>query len=90
VLTFRTVGPHTYSSTFTTGNLSTLATGLFDWLCTHEKSTARSKSRIFGIICGMFLIGAATASLAVTRWGNLALLPEVLLLLLITRRVRYA
>jgi uncharacterized membrane protein YoaK (UPF0700 family) len=30
VLTFRTVGPHTYTSTFTTGNLRTLSTGLFD------------------------------------------------------------
>jgi uncharacterized membrane protein YoaK (UPF0700 family) len=90
VLTFRTVGPHTYSSTFTTGNLSTLSTGLFDWLFTGEKETARSKSRIFGIICGMFLVGAATGSLAVTRWGNHALIPEIILLSLITIRVRNA
>jgi uncharacterized membrane protein YoaK (UPF0700 family) len=90
VLTFRTVGPHTYTSTFTTGNLTTLGTGLFDWLFTSEKGTARSKSRIFGIICGMFLLGATTGSLAVTRWGNHALLPAVLLLLLIAIRVRHA
>jgi uncharacterized membrane protein YoaK (UPF0700 family) len=90
VLTFRTVGPHTYISTFTTGNLSTLSTGLFDWMFTREKEAARSKSRIFGIICGMFLVGAATGSLAVTRWGNHALIPEVILLSLIAIRVRNA
>jgi uncharacterized membrane protein YoaK (UPF0700 family) len=90
VLTFRTVGPHTYTSTFTTGNLSTLSTGLFDWLFTSEKEMARSKSRIFGIICGMFLVGATTGSLSVTRWGNRALIPEIILLVLIAIRVRKA
>jgi uncharacterized membrane protein YoaK (UPF0700 family) len=88
VLTFRTVGPHTYTSTFTTGNLSTLSTGLFDWLFTTDKETARSKSRIFAIICGSFLVGATTGSLAVARWGNRALMPEVILLLLIAIRVK--
>lgn len=88
VLTFRTVGPHTYTSTFTTGNLSTLSTGLFDWLFTTDKETARSKSRIFAIICGSFLVGATIGSLAVARWGNRALMPEVILLLLIAIRVK--
>jgi uncharacterized membrane protein YoaK (UPF0700 family) len=88
VLTFRTVGPHTYTSTFTTGNLSTLSTGLFDWLFTTDKETARSKSRIFAIICGSFLVGATTGSLAVARWGNRALMPEVILLSLIAIRVK--
>jgi uncharacterized membrane protein YoaK (UPF0700 family) len=87
VLTFRTVGEHVYSSTFTTGNLSTLGTGLFDWLFTTDK-TARSKSRIFAIICGSFLVGATSGSLAVTRWGNRALMLEVILLLLIAIRVK--
>ena len=73
VLTFRTVGPHTYSSTFTTGNLSTLGTGLFDWLFTHEKekNSARSKSRIFGIICGMFCSALQSAAL---RWRDGAIM----------------
>jgi uncharacterized membrane protein YoaK (UPF0700 family) len=90
VLTFRTVGTHTFTSTFTTGNLSTLSTGLFDWLFTAEKQAARHKSRIFAIICGAFLVGATTGSLAVTRWGNHALLPAVLLLLLVAIRVKNA
>jgi uncharacterized membrane protein YoaK (UPF0700 family) len=90
VLTFRTVGEHTYTSTVTTGNLSTLSAGLFDWLFTAAKKTARGKSRIFAIICGSFLVGATTGSLAVTRWGNHALIPEVIILLLIAIRVRKA
>jgi uncharacterized membrane protein YoaK (UPF0700 family) len=90
VLTFRTVGPHTYTSTFTTGNLSTLSAALFDWLFTSEKETARGKARVFAIICGLFLVGATTGSLAVMHWGNHALLPEALLLLLLAIRVRRA
>ncbi len=88
VITFRTVGPHTYTSTFTTGNLGALSTGLFDWLFTIDKEAARSKSRIFAIICGSFIVGATTGSLAVARWGNRALMPEVILLLLIAIRVK--
>jgi uncharacterized membrane protein YoaK (UPF0700 family) len=88
VLTFRTVGEHTYSSTFTTGNLSTLSTGLFDWLFTSDKKTARNKSRIFALICGSFLVGATTGSLAVGRWGNRALMPEVIVLMLVAIRVK--
>jgi uncharacterized membrane protein YoaK (UPF0700 family) len=87
VLTFRMVGEHTYCSTFTTGNLSTLSAGLFDWLFTADK-TARSKSRIFAIICGSFLVGATTGSLAVTRWGNRALMLEVIVLMLVAIRVK--
>jgi uncharacterized membrane protein YoaK (UPF0700 family) len=90
VLTFRTVGPHTYTSTFTTGNLATLSTGLFDWLFTNHKEAARSKSRIFAIMCVSFLAGATIGSLAVARWGNRALMLEVILLLLIAIRVKDA
>jgi hypothetical protein len=61
VLTFRTVGPHTYTSTFTTGNLGTLSTGLFDWLFTNDKEAARSKSRIFAIIAEALLPGPQSA-----------------------------
>ena len=88
VVTFRTVGAHTYSSTFTTGNLSTLSTGLFDWLFTIDKEAARSTSRIFAIICGSFVVGATTGSLAVAHWGNRALMPAVILLLLMAIRVK--
>jgi uncharacterized membrane protein YoaK (UPF0700 family) len=88
VLTFRTVGPHTYTSTFTTGNLGTLSTGLFDWLFTNDKEAARSKSRIFAIICGSFIAGATIGSLAVAHWGNHALMPAVILLLLVAIRVK--
>ena len=86
VQTFRSVNGRSYNSTFTTGNLRSLSVGVFDWVfgpAADTRREAREASGIFGIICGVFLLGAALGGLAVNRLGNRALLIEIALLLLV-------
>ena len=84
VQTFRSVAGYSYNSTFTTGNLRMLSVSLFDWRFGRDpevRRRAREAARIFGTICGVFLVGATLGGLAVTHLGNHALLVEVALLL---------
>lgn len=89
VQTFRTVRGHTYTSTFTTGNLRNLSEAIFDWVTHPEiKRQSGSKARIFAIICTCFLVGATAGAYATNKIGNHALWVELVLLILALERVR--
>ena len=86
VQTFRSVAGYSYNSTFTTGNLRMLSVGVFDWRFGRDADTRRqalNATRIFGVICGVFLAGAALGGFAVVHVGDRALLIEIALLLLV-------
>jgi uncharacterized membrane protein YoaK (UPF0700 family) len=58
VETFRRVHNHSYNSTFTTGNLRTLAEGIFDWFSGRRTPETAEQVRDFAVICTSFLAGA--------------------------------
>jgi len=86
VQTFREVNGHGYSSTFTTGNLRTLAEAAVDWL--HEGRGAAPVVRDFSVICTAFLAGATAGASTVQAFGNRALWCDVIVLVLVAIRVR--
>jgi uncharacterized membrane protein YoaK (UPF0700 family) len=89
VQTFRKVRGHTYTSTFTTGNLRNLSEAIFDWVIhTDSKKQSEGKARIFAIICTCFLVGATAGAYATNKIGNHALWVELALLILALERVR--
>jgi uncharacterized membrane protein YoaK (UPF0700 family) len=92
VETFRRVHKHSYNSTFTTGNLRTLAEGIFDWFAVERTSDAAEQIRDFALICGSFLAGAVaggfTTPLAMKHGIlNHALWIDIAILLVVVVRV---
>jgi len=88
VQTFREVNGHSYASTYTTGNLRTLAEAAVLWYREGRSREAAQVVRDFSVICAAFLAGATGGAWAFQRLGNRALWCDVVLLVLIASRVR--
>jgi uncharacterized membrane protein YoaK (UPF0700 family) len=78
--TFREINGHTYSSTFTTGNLRTMIESGFDWLFAGRDPLFLRRTRDFATICAMFLLGAVVGAFATPRLGNHTLWIDVVAL----------
>jgi len=87
VETFRVVNGRNYNSTFTTGNLRSFSEGVFDWIFRNNLEDARSKSFDFGVICVGFFGGAIMGGFATSRYHNLALWIDFVLLLIVLVRL---
>jgi uncharacterized membrane protein YoaK (UPF0700 family) len=83
VQTFREVNGHTYSSTFTTGNLRTLSEAAFVWFFEGHQETSARVARDFSVICSGFLLGAIAGGYSAPVFGNRSLWCEIVLLVLI-------
>ena len=73
ITSFRRVGGLSYSSTFVTGNLRDLSTGLYDAFASSDPEIRRSglqDARSLGLICLFFLAGASLGAVAAQRFGN--------------------
>jgi uncharacterized membrane protein YoaK (UPF0700 family) len=88
VQTFREVNGRTYASTYTTGNLRTLAEAAVLWYHEGRRGEAPQVVRDFSIICAAFLAGATGGAWAVQKLGNRALWCDVIVLVLIASLVR--
>jgi len=88
VQTFREVNGQIYSSTFTTGNLRTLADAAVVWFLEGNSPVAAQVVRDFSIICAAFLAGAVAGAYTVLAFGNRALWCDVVVLVLVTTCVR--
>jgi uncharacterized membrane protein YoaK (UPF0700 family) len=88
VQTFRQVNGQSYSSTFTTGNLRTLADAAVVWFLEGKSRAAAQVVRDFSVICAAFLAGAVAGAYTVQKFGNRALWCDVILLVLVAIRVR--
>jgi len=88
VQTFREVNGHSYSSTFTTGNLRTLAEAAVDWLHEGRRQADAQLVRDFSVICAAFLAGATAGASTVQTFRNRALWCDVIVLVLVAMRVR--
>ncbi len=87
VQTFRTVQGHSYTSTFTTGNLRSLSEALFDCVTRPDQRVeAAYKARVFAIICVGFLFGAAAGGSITHVMGNKALWVELFFLVFALRK----
>jgi uncharacterized membrane protein YoaK (UPF0700 family) len=89
VQTFREVRGQTYNSTFTTGNLRTLAEAVVGWIVNGRRESEASVIGIFALICAAFLAGAAGGASAQRAFDGPALFLEVLMLVAIALRVRH-
>ena len=81
--TFREMNGHSYSSTFTTGNLRTLGEAAFTWLFEGHPQDAARTVRDFSVIVGAFLLGAIAGGVATKEFGNRALWWDIGLLILV-------
>jgi uncharacterized membrane protein YoaK (UPF0700 family) len=88
VQTFREVGGHSFSSTFTTGNLRTLTEAAFAWFFEGHSPEKARVVRDFSWICIAFLAGATAGGYATQTVGNAALWCDIFLLVLIATGVR--
>jgi uncharacterized membrane protein YoaK (UPF0700 family) len=70
---FREVNGRKYNSTFTTGNLRTLAESLFDLFFDQGKDDAAQAARDFALICLAFLCGAGLGGFFTAKFQNKAL-----------------
>ena len=70
VQTFREVNGHAFSSTFTTGNLRTLAEAAFTWVFEGHSPTAARVVGDFSVICAAFLVGATAGGYSTQAFGN--------------------
>lgn len=55
---FDRVGPWSFNSAMTTGNLRDATSGLVQWIAGRESAKNRSKAITLGLICFAFLVGA--------------------------------
>jgi uncharacterized membrane protein YoaK (UPF0700 family) len=83
VQTFCEVNGHSFSSTFTTGNLRTLSEAAVGWFFEGHRQAAARVVQEFSVICTAFLVGAAAGGYAAQRFGNRALWCDIMLLVLI-------
>jgi len=81
--TFREIEGRSYSSTFTSGNLRTMVETFCEWAFDGRKPRHLRESRVFAIICSMFLFGAAAGAFATPRLFNRALWIDVAVLALV-------
>jgi uncharacterized membrane protein YoaK (UPF0700 family) len=88
VQTFREVNGRAFSSTFTTGNLRTLAEAAFTWTFEGRSETAARVVGDFSVICAAFLAGATAGGYSTQAFGNRALWCDIILLVVITIQVR--
>jgi uncharacterized membrane protein YoaK (UPF0700 family) len=88
VQTFREVNGHAFSSTFTTGNLRTLAEAAFTWVFEGHSATAARVVGDFSVICTAFLVGATAGGYSTQAFGNRALWCDIILLVAIAVQVR--
>jgi uncharacterized membrane protein YoaK (UPF0700 family) len=88
VQTFREVNGHAFSSTFTTGNLRTLAEAAFTWVFEGHSEAAARVVGDFSVICTAFLVGATAGGYSTQAFGNRALWCDIILLVLIAILVR--
>lgn len=81
IATFSMADSFSYSSTYITGDLRTLAIGLFKLFRPATRAEGRHQTRDLGCVVGSFLLGAVTGALLGARYGNRTLwLPVVCLL----------
>jgi uncharacterized membrane protein YoaK (UPF0700 family) len=88
VQTFREVNGHSFSSTFTTGNLRTLAEAAFSWFFEGHSPQAARVMKDFAVICAAFLAGATAGGYTTQTFGNRALWADIVLFVLIAIRIR--
>lgn len=88
VQTFREVNGHSFSSTFTTGNLRTLAEAAFSWSFEGHKPQSARVMKDFAVICAAFLAGATAGGYTTQQFGNRALWADIVLFVLIAIRIR--
>ena len=81
--TFREVNGRAYSSTFTTGNLRTLAEAAFAWCFEGRARESARVVRDFSAIVTAFLLGAIGGGVATKSLGNRALWWDIGLLALV-------
>jgi len=81
--TFNKVNGRSYSSTFTTGNLRTLAEAAFTRLFRGHDREAAGTVRDFSVIVTAFLLGAVAGGGATRTFGNHALWFDIGLLILV-------
>jgi uncharacterized membrane protein YoaK (UPF0700 family) len=82
VTVFPRVDAFTYNATFTTGNIRQFAESAFlvAFSPLPRDSALRRKPRVFAVLIGSFLVGAATGATTVARWHNRALVVPMTLL----------
>jgi uncharacterized membrane protein YoaK (UPF0700 family) len=88
VQTFREVNGQAFNSTFTTGNLRTLAEAAFTWVFEGHSETAARIVGDFSVICTAFLVGATAGGYSTQAFGNCALWFDIILLAVIAVRVQ--
>jgi len=71
--TFNKVNGRSYSSTFTTGNLRTLAEAAFTWSFKGHEREAAGVVSDFSVVVMAFLLGALAGAAATRTFGNRAL-----------------
>jgi len=88
VQTFREVNGQAFNSTFTTGNLRTLAEAAFTWVFEGHSETAARIVGDFSVICTAFLVGATAGGYSTQAFGNRALWCDIILLVVIAIQVQ--
>lgn len=88
VSTFREVNGKGYSSTFTTGNLSTLGEAMVTYFFEGHSPQVARVIKDFSIICLCFFLGVATGAVLTTHFGNRALWCDILLFAVIATFMR--
>jgi uncharacterized membrane protein YoaK (UPF0700 family) len=78
--TFREIEGRAYSSTFTSGNLRTMVETFCQWGFEGREPVHLHESRMFAIICSMFLTGASIGAFATPRLFNRALWIDIAVL----------
>jgi uncharacterized membrane protein YoaK (UPF0700 family) len=85
--TYREVHGRSFGSTFTTGNLRTLANGIFTWLFDRRDAEPASIVKQFSAIIAAFVAGAIAGGFATKAFGNDGLWFDVGLLTLVALMV---
>jgi uncharacterized membrane protein YoaK (UPF0700 family) len=85
--TFREVNGRNYCSTFTTGNLRTLAEASFFWCFRGYQREAARTVKDFATVVGAFLSGALAGGGTTKAFGNRALWVAIFLLFLVAIRI---
>ncbi len=88
VQTFREVNGHAFTSTFTTGNLRTLAEAAVTRVFEGYSETVARVVKDFSVICTAFLVGATAGGYSTQAFGNRALWCDIVLLVVIAIRVQ--
>ena len=76
---FSTIGPWSFNSTMTTGNLRSAVSGLVLWSAGRDPGANRAKAVALGAVCGSFFLGAVAGGNYTRRDQGHALVPCVAL-----------